>query len=105
MAIIHKDIDHQTGIITKVHDIGNKVSIEKTYDAQPILEHAKTLRDLTDGEKWGDFRQIGTIPMAELATMMRQSDNQVSKKELEKWLKKNPQYVTFNKFLKTGAKG
>jgi len=103
MAIIHKDIDRTTGIITKVHDVGNKLSIEKTYDPTDMVEHAKTMRIESEGQRWGEFRQIGIIPMAELSKMMRHDD--VSKQELHKWLKKNPEYVTFSKFLKTGAKG
>jgi len=103
MSIVHKSKDATTGIITKVHDVGNKVSIEKSYDAQPFLDYAAEMRAVTDGEKWGEMRHIGSIPMAELATMMRHDD--ISKKELHKWLKKNPKFVTFNKFLKTGAKG
>lgn len=103
MGIIHKEIDVLTGTVTNVHDVGDKISIEKKYDAQPFLDHAHDMRVATDGERWGDHRHIGVIPMAELSKMMRHDG--FSKKELEAWLQKNPKFVTFNKFLRTGAKG
>lgn len=105
MAIIHKETNNETGIITKLHDVGGKHKIvEKTYDAQPILDYAAEQRAITDGEKWGDMRKIGVIPMAEYAKMIS-GDRQAAKEQLNAFLKKNPKFVTFNKFLKTGAKG
>lgn len=96
-----KDYDAQTGITTTVHyvDDANRVAIQKTYDAEPLLTACADARANTDGQQWGDMRHVGTIPMAELATMFRQ-DGGLDPARVREWLKRNPALVTFNKFLK-----
>jgi hypothetical protein len=96
-----KEHDAQTGITTTVHYVedANKVAIQKTYDAEPFVKAAAEMRATTEGERWGEMRHIGFIPMAELATMMRQ-DGTVDKKRVTEFLKKNPALATFSKALK-----
>lgn len=97
----YKEHDPQTGITTTVHYVedANKVAIQKTYDAEPFVEAAAEMRARTEGERWGEMRHIGFIPMAELATMMRQ-DGTIDKKRVTEFLKKNPKLATFSKALK-----
>ena len=95
----HKEHDAQTGITTTVHDLDGRTVIQKTYDAKPFLDIAAERRAATDGEKWGDMRHVGFIPMAELATMMRQ-DGGIDQKRVIAWLRANPNLATFNKVLK-----
>ena len=100
MSIVFKDFDAQTGIKSVVHELDNgKTVIQKTYDAQPLLDACAEARAETEGQRWGDMRHIGTIPMAELATMMRQ-DGTIDKKRCMQFLLKNPGFVTFSKVLK-----
>lgn len=99
MSIVYTEADQQTGIKTKVHDLDSKVVIEKSYDAQPFIEHAADMRAATEGQRWGEMRYVGSIPMAELATMMRQ-DGTIDNARVVEWLKKNPAMVAFSKFLK-----
>lgn len=100
MTTVFKEHDAQTGITSIVHETDNgAVTIEKQYDASPFLQTAAEMRNATAGDRWGEMRHIGFIPMAELATMMRQ-DGQLDKKRLHAWLKANPAMVTFDKFLK-----
>jgi len=94
-----KEYDKQTGIITTVHDVDGKRTFQKTYDAQPMLEAAKAVREHTQGEKWGEMRHVGFIPMAELGKMMRQ-DGGFDQNRVIKYLKQNPELVTFGKLLK-----
>jgi len=96
-----KEHDAQTGITTTVHFVedANKVAIQKTYDAEPFVKAAAEKRAETEGQRWGEMRHIGFIPMAELATMMRQ-DGTVDKKRVTEFLKKNPALCTFSKALK-----
>lgn len=98
---VFKEHDAQTGITTSVHYIedSGKTVIQKTYDAQPLLDRAAEMRARTEGERWGEMRYVGTIPDAELATMMRQ-DGGIDKKRVNAWLKRNPDLVAFSKFLK-----
>lgn len=96
-----KEHDAQTGITTTVHYLedAGKTVIQKAYDAQPLVDACAEVRATTEGERWGDMRHIGTIPMAELATMMRQ-DGTIDKKRCMEFLRKNPAFVTFNKALR-----
>ncbi len=81
-----------------IEDAGKTV-IQKTYDAEPLLDFCAEKRAVTEGERWGDMRHIGTIPAAELATMMRQ-DGTIDKKRCVEFLKKNPAFCTFTKALR-----
>lgn len=97
--------DHELGIRTRVHETENKLVIEKTFDAEPYLKEAAELRAVTAGERWsggsaGMGKKVGTIPMAVLATFYRQ-DGGFDHKRATAWLKANPAFVSFDKFLKT----
>ena len=93
------EFDALTGITTTVHDDGDRVTFQKTYDAQPLLDVAAEMRANTAGDRWGELRHVGFIPMAELGTMLRQ-DGRVDKKRAMEWLRKNPMLCTFDKALK-----
>lgn len=91
--------DSQTGITTTVHDLDGRTVIQKTYDARPFLDAASEMRAETEGEKWGEMRHVGYIPMAELATMMRQ-DGGIDKKRVIAFIRANPALATFSRVLK-----
>lgn len=93
------DVDPITGIVTKVHRTENKVAIQKTYDAEPFLTAAAEARAMTEGDRWGEMRHVGYIPMAELSQFFRQ-DGGFDKTRCIAWLKQNPAFVTFSKVLK-----
>jgi hypothetical protein len=91
--------DAETGITTTVHDLDGKTVIQKTYDAQPFVDTASAVRAATDGQRWGEMRHVGFIPMADLGQMMRQ-DGGIDQKRLMAFLKANPALVTFSKVLR-----
>lgn len=91
--------DAETGITTSVHYLDGKTVIQKEYDAQPLLEAAAEMRAATEGQRWGEMRHVGFIPMAELGKMMRQ-DGGFDRDRLIAWLKANPKLATFSKVLK-----
>ena len=99
MSIVYRESDKLTGITTVVHETETQTVIEKQYDAQPLVDAASEMRSATEGEKWGEMRHVGFIPMAELATMLRQ-DGRIDKKRCIEFLKKNPALATFSKVLK-----
>ena len=96
---VHTDFDPVTGIITKVHELESRTVIEKTYDAEPFIQTAAEMRAATEGQKWGEMRHVGFIPMAELGKMMRQ-DGGIDQKRMIAYLKANPALATFSKVLK-----
>lgn len=95
----HREHDAQLGISTAVHSTETGLQIVKTYDAEPFLDVAKEARAMTDGDRWGEMRHVGFIPMAELAKFMRQ-DGGFDHKRCMAWLKANPAFCTFSKALK-----
>lgn len=99
MSVILDEFDPNFGIRTKVHDTGDRLVFEKEWDAQPLLDAAAEKRAATAGERWGEMRHIGFIPMAELAKMMRQ-DGSFDKSRVMAYLKANPALITFDKVLK-----
>lgn len=96
---VFTDYDALTGIKTVVHETETKTAIEKVYDAQPFLETAQAMRSATSGERWGEVRHIGFIPMAELGKMMRQ-DGGFDRNRVIQYLKDKPKLCTFEKLLK-----
>lgn len=94
-----QDYDSETGVATTVHRVEGKAVIQKTYDAEPFLDAAKSMRHASASERWGELRHVGFIPPAELGKMMRQ-DGGLDRKRLTSWLKANPALVTFEKLLK-----
>lgn len=104
MTVKVDQYDPQLGIRTRVHEVESKVAIEKVYDAEPMLEAAKEMRAVTAGDRWDDMgTHVGFIPMAELATMMRQ-DGGFDVKRVREFLQRNPAFVTFEKYLKDNRK-
>lgn len=100
MSIVYQENDAETGIKTRVHDLDSgRVVIEKQYDAQPLVETAAEMRAATEGQRWGEMRHVGVIPMAELATMMRQ-DGGFDRARVLAYLKANPALATFSKVLR-----
>lgn len=102
MAVTYEDFDPNTGTRTKVHEVEGKVAFEKVFDAEPFLEHAAAERAASQGERWGEGRKVGTIPMAVLGQFMRQ-DGGLDVKRLEAWLRANPAFVSYEPFLKVRA--
>lgn len=100
MTVIRDEFSPENGgIRTRVHEVEGRVVIEKEWDAEPLLEAAKEARALTRGDRWGEMRHVGFIPMAELAKMMRQ-DGGFDHSRVIAYLKANPALVTFEKVLK-----
>lgn len=95
----YEEFDPQLGIKTTLHEGDGKTVYQKTYDAQPFFDAAAEQRAVTRGERWGDGRHVGFIPMADLGMMMRQ-DGTIRPERVVQWLKDHPKVVTFEKFLK-----
>ena len=99
MTIVHDDFNPQLGIRTKVHQTEDRLVIEKEWDAAPLLEAAADARARTAGQRWGEMRHVGFIPMAELAKFMRQ-DGGFDSARCMQWLRENPAFTTFDRALK-----
>jgi hypothetical protein len=92
------DFDPNLGIKTTLHFLEDKTVYQKQYDAEPFLKAAAEERAATRGERWGEGRKVGTIPMAVISEFMRQ-DGTIRPERVIAWLKQNQAMVTFEKFL------
>ena len=89
------------GVRKQVKFEGDQVVTKLSYDAQPLLEAAHAERTATAGDRWGEMRKVGTIPMAELNRINAAYPGAEDRKiQILLWLKANPALVTFDKFLK-----
>ena len=93
---------HAYGVHKQVTFEGDQAITKLTYDAQPFLERAHAERIHTDGDRWkeGVGTKVGTMPMAVYAQMLQIKGSEERQKFALNWLKANPAFVTFNKFLK-----
>lgn len=93
---------HAYGVHRQVTFEGDQVITKLTYDAEPLLEAAKAERIATAGNRWGEGvgTKVGTMPMAVYAEFMKVQSAEERQKFILKWLRENPAFVTFDKFLK-----
>jgi hypothetical protein len=89
------------GVNKMVSFEGDQVVTKLTYDAEPMLEQAHAERTATAGERWGEMRKVGVIPMAVLNQINTHHTDALARKvAILAWLKANPRMVSFDKFLK-----
>jgi hypothetical protein len=86
---------------TQVIVEGDQLVRKTTFDAEPLLREAHAERVATEGKRWGEGvgTKVGTIPMAVYATFLTKPAEE-RQKFLLQWLRENPAFVTFDKFLK-----
>ena len=89
------------GVRKQVIFDGDQIITKLSYDAQPMLDQAHAERNATAGDRWGEMRKVGVIPMVVLnhinATIPGALDRSAA---IVRWLKANPRMVSFDKFLK-----
>jgi hypothetical protein len=88
------------GVKTRLIFQGDEVVKHTSQDVSGILEFAKAKRNHTAGEKWGEMRHVGTIPMHIYAQLLAITNQDERKKALKQYLKANPAFVTFDAYLK-----
>jgi hypothetical protein len=86
---------------TQVIVEGDQLVRKTTFDAEPLLREAHAERVATEGKRWGEGvgTKVGTIPMAVYAQFLTKPAEE-RQKFLLQWLRENPAFVTFDKFLK-----
>ena len=88
------------GTNTKLHFEGDSLIVQKSFDAQPLLDQCAALRNATAGERWGEMRKVAEIPMAIYSQALLIRDNQERKKFIRRWLAENRGFITFDRYLK-----
>lgn len=92
----------QFGTRTQIIFDGDQLVNKRTFDAAPLLKEAAEARAHTSTDRWkeGLGTRVGTIPMAIYADAMKIPGGRERQKYLVGWLKQNPAFVTFDKFLR-----
>lgn len=88
------------GTQTRVKFEGDQIVKVQSFDAEPIVEACKAERNETAGERWGEMRKVGSIPMAVYTKLLSIADQQERKKYLRRWLLENPAFITFDKYAR-----
>jgi hypothetical protein len=89
------------GVRKEVTFEGDQAVTKLTYDAEPILEAAHAARIQTADQRWGEMRKVGMIPMAVLNQINAKHQSALERKAaIVMWLKQNPKFVAFDKFLR-----
>lgn len=61
-----------------------------------ILAYAADMRQATQGEKYGDMRKMGVMPMSVIGQAMREGWINDQNK-MREWFRLNPKFKTFDK--------
>ncbi len=88
------------GTQTRVKFESDQIVKVQTFDAEPIVEACKAERNATAGERWGEMRKVGSIPMAVYTQALAIADQKERHKYLRTWLKTNTAFVTFDRYLR-----
>lgn len=100
-VVIDEGLDRNTGIHTTLSFEGQDIIAKKSYDAEPLLEYAERARQSTQGQRWGDGRIIGTIPLVDYyAIRAKHQDPRERKKALMAYLQTNTRLQMFEKAFK-----
>ena len=72
----------------------DRATTEQNVD--DILEYAKDMRTATHGEKYGEMRKMGVMPMSVIGQAMREGWL-MDQKKMREWFQLNPAFKTFDK--------
>lgn len=90
------------GTRTQIIFDGDQVVNKRTFDASQILKEAAEARAVTAGDRWSEGlgTRVGTVPMAIYQDALKIKNVEERNKYLLNYLRQNPLFVTFDKFLK-----
>lgn len=75
-------------------DDQERATTEQNVDS--ILAYAADMRQATQGEKYGDMRKMGVMPMSVIGQAMREGWLHDQNK-MREWFRLNPKFKTFDK--------
>lgn len=96
MSKILLNSNASTGVDTYYESNGEQDRASITQNVDDILEHAHEMRRETAGEKYGEMRKIGVIPMSVIGQAMREGWL-TDEKRIRQWLRENPAFKTFDR--------
>lgn len=88
------------GTRTQIHFEGDSLIIQKSFDGHELAEQCKAINKATEGQRWGEMRHVGTLPMAVYGKALAFKDNRERIKYIKDWLRQNPDFITFGRYMK-----
>lgn len=88
------------GINTQISFEGDQMVVKKSFDGQALADHCKAINNATAGQRWGEMRHVGTLPMAIYGKAIAIKDNKARIKFIRNWLQQNPHFITFDRYMK-----
>lgn len=100
-TVIESQFNKDTGIATTITEQGDYVIKKQTFDAEPILDSVRDLRERLEGQRWGDGKLVAQIPLPyyykHIAGIKDKKERNMA---VLKFLRENPQFVAYDKYLK-----
>lgn len=96
MAKILLDRNDTTGAETWYETEEDTQRATTSQNVDDILAYAADMRAATQGEKYGDMRKMGVMPMAVIGQAMREGWL-MDEKKMREWFRQNPAFKTFDK--------
>lgn len=96
MAKILLTENKTTGSQTYYETAGDEHRATTSQDVTDILEYAADMRRETQGEKFGEMRKMGVMPMSVIGQAMREGWL-MDEKKMRQWFVDNPAFKTFDK--------
>ena len=96
MAKILLKENRTTGSQTYFESADDMQRATTEQNVDDILEYAKDMRQATQGEKYGDMRKMGVMPMSVIGQAMREGWL-TDQNKIREWFRLNPAFKTFDK--------
>lgn len=91
---------NEVGVRTVLSFEGDQLIVTKSWDGKGAAEQCKAERLATSGERWGEMRKVGYIGPIEYARLCQIKDNKERIKAMRLYLQANPDFITFDRYMK-----
>lgn len=88
------------GTRTQLHFQGDQLIVQKSFDGHALADQCKAINNATSGERWGEMRHVGTLPMAVYGKALAIKENKARTAFIRGWLQQNPHFITFDRYMK-----
>jgi hypothetical protein len=88
------------GTRTQLKFEGDSLIVQKSFDGKGMADACKAINTATAGQRWGEMRHVGTLPMAVYGKALAFKDNRERIKYIRNWLAQNPDFITFDRYMK-----
>lgn len=91
-----------SGVRTVLVFEGRTMTMHKTQDMEPILQHVQAMRERNQarGSKWGELHEVGHIPELFYQPIINDPDKHNRKKRIRAFFKQYPAFCAEPRYLK-----